>query len=328
MFHSVYGLRLRTNLPVPGLGVLPSVTGTDVSLWLGSRPARLNKLQDTPETLYVSPNQDDRGEPSLIVRKLSRGAYFQFHYADSTEFVLDRRGTKIWATWPETLTLDDAATYLLGPVLGFVLRLRGVICLHASAVAIDGAAVAFVGPSGAGKSTTAAAFAGMGYPVLSDDVVALVEEGTRFFVQPAYPRVCLWPDAVGSLYASPEALPRLTPNWDKRYLDLNDNGHRFQQRALPLAGIYFLDERSGDLQAPRIEAVVAGTGLMSLVANTYVNYLLDQRMRAQEFDLLGRLVTRIPLRRVFGHQDPACLKLCHVILDDFCSRATLPSSRA
>ena len=95
-------------------------------------------------------------------------------------------------------------------------------CLHASAVAIEGRAVAIVGPSGAGKSSTAAAFARLGYPVLSDDIVALTGDGQRFHVQPAYPRVRLWPSAVTSLFGSRDALPRIVPDWEKRYLPLID----------------------------------------------------------------------------------------------------------
>ena len=51
----------------------------------------------------------------------------------------------------------------LGPVFAFVLRLRGAVTFHASAVRI-GDAVAFLGPQGAGKSTTAAALALRGCP--------------------------------------------------------------------------------------------------------------------------------------------------------------------
>ena len=107
----------------------------------------------------------------------------------------------------ENLTIEDMATYLLGPVLGLLLRLRGVTCLHASAVAFGETAVAFVGSEGAGKSTTAAALARRGHAILSDDIVALAEHNGSFFVHPAYPYLCLWPESVESLYGSAEALP-------------------------------------------------------------------------------------------------------------------------
>ena len=77
---------------------------------------------------------------------------------------MDRHGTKLWASWPSHSSVEEAATYLLGPVLGLLLRFRGVTCLHASAVAIGDSVIAFVGAEGAGKSTTAAAFARPGMP--------------------------------------------------------------------------------------------------------------------------------------------------------------------
>jgi dephospho-CoA kinase len=59
--------------------------------------------------------------------------------------------------------------------------LRGVVCLHASAVAIGDEAIALLGPAGSGKSTTAAAFAERGYSVLAEDVVTLDDRGDHFW---------------------------------------------------------------------------------------------------------------------------------------------------
>ncbi|MBA3757231.1 MAG: hypothetical protein H0X02_13890 [Nitrosomonas sp.] len=215
------------------------------------------------------------------------------------------------------MTLEDTATYLLGPVLGFILRLRGHTCLHASAIAVGDAAIALLGPAGAGKSTTAAAFAKANYPVLSDDVVALSHEGDEFLVQPAYPRLRLWPNSVNTLYGSVDALPRLTPSWDKRYLDLTLDGYQFHQQPLPLRAIYILQERTKD-PAPFVEAVPPGIGLISLVGNTYSTHLLDKTMRANEFRSLDRLLASVPLRQVTPHADPTYLTdLCDTILRDY-----------
>ena len=117
-------------------------------------------------------------------------------YSDGTQFWLDRKGAAIWAAWSERSSLENAISYLLGPVLGLLLRLRGIVCLHASAVAFDDHCVAFVGSAGAGKSTTAAAFAKLGCGIVSDDIVGLVERDGIFYVLPAYPHLCLWPESV------------------------------------------------------------------------------------------------------------------------------------
>ncbi|NIM27202.1 MAG: hypothetical protein GTO67_14755 [Gammaproteobacteria bacterium] len=130
---------------------------------------------------------------------------FRMRYEDGTDFVIDRRGTRIWASWHEPMTLEDTAVYLLGPVLAFALRLRGVTCLHASAVVVDAGVVALVGPSGVGKSTTVAAFAERGFAVLCDDTLALEERESDVIAHPGYPRLRLWPEAVHLLHGEPAA---------------------------------------------------------------------------------------------------------------------------
>jgi len=318
MYYSVYGLHVFSSLPIPGVTALPKTLEADVRVSLQSTPQLGEGAMAPAEDWYTGHIRDEKNEPSLKVWKIGDGGCFRLRYRDGTEFFLSESGNEIWATWPENLTLEDTATYLLGPVFGFLLRLRGVTCLHASAIAVDGRAIALIGPPGAGKSTTAAAFTQQGYPALSEDVVALCDLGDSFLVQPGYPLIRLWPESVQALFGSKDALPPLTPNWDKRYLDLTRNGLSFQGQPLPLAALYILDERSDDPAAPFVEAVPSHTGLIELLTNTYTNYLLDQRMRAREFDLLGRLVKNAPLRRLKPHSDPARLpELCRFILDDF-----------
>ncbi|MGH9492952.1 MAG: hypothetical protein ACRD2K_05585 [Terriglobales bacterium] len=249
---------------------------------------------------------------------MAHGAYFRLLYGDGTSFLLDRAGTRVWAAWPEPLTLEDAATYLLGPVLAFALRLRGYCGLHASAVRVRESAIALLGPPQAGKSTTAAALAKMGYAVLTDDVTILVDRGGSFLVVSGYPLLRLWEDSVHCLFGSADALPRLTPNWDKRYLDLTREEYRFEERPLPLAAIYALGDRTNEGAALAVEPLSGSAALMTLVTNTNVSYLLDSAMRARELEVLGRVAATVPVRKVMPHTDPALLgRLCEVILSDF-----------
>jgi hypothetical protein len=309
---SIYGLGLRVNVAIAGLRGLRVPRTIDVSMALGPMPPQLDGISS--EDFYVSDEIGANGMPGMRASKLEDGAYYRIAYDDGTRVVIDAQGKGIWATGPRTATVEDTATYLLGPALGFLLRLRGVTCLHASAVAIGGEAVAFVGAAGAGKSSTAAAFARLGYPVLTDDVAALVDRGDAFRIQPAYPRLRLWPDSVAAMFGDADALPRITPGWDKRYLDLSGPTYRFQAEPLPLAAIYILGERGA---AARCDGVEPKTGLMSLVSETYTTRLIDRSLRAKEFEVLGRLVENVPLRRLTVSRDLRRIaELCAVVVDD------------
>ena len=276
---SIYGLGVVANKIIPGVPA-SQTTADDVRITFGSLPSWLDEA--SAAEIYVADYKDECDMPMLRVFRVLDAGYYRFRYADQTEFLIDHEGAEIWARWPEPLTLEDAATYLLGPIMGFVMLLRGVICLHASAIAIGDEAVALVGPAGSGKSTTAAAFSDRGYSVLAEDVMTLDDHIDHFLIRPAYPCIRLWPASVKALYGTETHLPKLTPNWDKCYLDLSE---RFQRRPLPLAAIYLLGERRDDPAAPFIEPLDKSKGLMSLVANTYASKLMDKQMRAREFEL-------------------------------------------
>ncbi len=317
--HTAFGLTLRSNRLLPVLPLLETPSPIfDIELHLGLSPLTGSGKSPASQPLVnMSSYKNESGKPIWEMRAATHSSLLHLTYYDGMQFWLDRKGKCLWAVWPPEATLEDAASYLLGPVLGILLRLRGVTCLHASAVALEDRSVAFVGPAGAGKSTTAAAFARQGYAVISDDIVALEEREDLFQVMPAYPHLCLWPDSVQMLYGSPEALPRIVQDWDKRRLAAGDQGTRFEGRPLPLAAIYILGE-SGPHPAPRVEGIRPQAAFLSLVAGTYANNILDREMRRREFAFLGRLIARVPVRRVRPSDDPARLEeLCRIIHQDF-----------
>jgi hypothetical protein len=312
--HFVYGLRITTNLPVPGFATCNELKPSDVLL-------RLNENlvpRATPrDLLYNSPNKGPDGKPVLQVGVFPDTGYFGFFYNDQVRFAVSPAGDEIHADWPESYAIEDAAPYLIGPVFGFVLRLRGVTCLHASAVALGDKAITLVGSPGAGKSTTAAAFALRGDSVLSDDVVALTDHGDRFVVQPGYPRINLWPDSARSLFGSEQTLPRISLTWEKCYLPLDHGDRKFESRALPLGAIYILAARDANLTAPVIEHFAQTPALLELIGNTYVTYLLNSEMQRRDFTMLGRIVANVPVRYVRPTSDPSGLfDLCDMIASD------------
>ena len=313
--YSAFGLSIRSNVPIPGLALrAPSAISPDLEVFLGGAPSEAaNTPAGDSNLVHVSSITTEAGEAAFKVWRTPTGL-LRMDYFDGIQFWLDPGGARVWAAWPEPLLIEDAATYLLGPVLGWLLRLRGVTCLHASAVAFGEFAAAFVGCAGAGKSTTAAALAGRGHPAVSDDIVALVEREGEFKAQPAYPYLCLWQESVELLYGSAKVLPAFSPSWEKRQLRLAENRLAFEERPLPVGAIFLLGERSDEAAAPFLEEVAPKEALLALVGDSYATNFLDIQARKKEFKLLGRLVNRVPVRRLRPHREGGRIgELCELI---------------
>jgi len=95
--------------------------------------------------------------------------------------------------------VDDAllAFPLLGPVMALLLHQRGLLILHASAIAVGGKSAVFMGDKGAGKSTTASAMIRAGHRLLTDDVVAL-DLTAQPMIVPGFPQLKLAADAAAA----------------------------------------------------------------------------------------------------------------------------------
>jgi hypothetical protein len=229
-------------------------------------------------------------------------------YSDGTRFWLDVPAGEVWTTWPDPLTLEDTATYLLGPVMGHFLRRRGALCLHGSAVLLDGRCVVFAGPPGAGKSTLAAAMARTGHRILAEDVCRIERVGGSWVVQPGYPRIRLWDDAADLIRVPAGSLPLLTPNWDKRFLPLGDGASpAFHDRPERLAAVFVLAPRRAMPEPAHVQALAGQQALAELAANTYGTRLLGRDQRSTEFAALGELARAVPVRALTLNADGARL---------------------
>jgi len=296
--YGVYGLSIEADAPIDGALAAAIPNEPDLRIFLHSMPPSAAALYATP------PVFDDQN----VTIFLDGGAY-GFLYADGTRFAIDRSASTIWSAAPPSATLADTATYLLGPVLAFVLRRRGTLSLHASAVVVAEQAVAIAAAPGGGKSTTAAAFADRGAAVVTDDVLPIVWRGGEPYAEPGYPRLRLWPETVAARYGANDALPLLSPGWTKRYLDV---GARFPRAALPLGAIVVLRERVAG--APRMARLGGHEAAMQLVANSSMALYLDAAMRVEELDRVTALVERVPLFAAWPSDDLARVEeLCDIV---------------
>jgi len=285
----VCGLSIESDAPIPGLRSSDFTGAPDLCVTMrGSTAAP--KASNSDALWYLSPYLDDRRVPLMTIRVV--GSSFLLSYAEGATFLVNDSGAAIDAWWDPPLTDADAADYLLGSVLAFVLRLRGSVPLHASAVVIDERAIIFAGAQGAGKSSTAAAFAQLGYPVLSDDIVVVADEGRVMMAHPSHGHLSVWPDAAQRLFAT-ESLPLHSDVYAKHRVDLIERGYRFRDSAVPIDTICILGRRSAAGQTPVLRQLHPPAALVALVGQTFSNYLLDPAMRAREFDLLGRVASAV-----------------------------------
>jgi hypothetical protein len=182
-------------------------------------------------------------------------------------------------------------SFLLGPVLAVLLRQRGFLVLHASAVAVDTHVILFMGGSGWGKSTLAAALCQNGYRLLSDDVTAIDMTAHHPTVIPGYPQVKLWPDSAKAIGQDPELLPRLYSGSEKRVCRTLPG---FCHEPLPLARAYVLSEGSS-LQITELEPQAA---LIELVRHSSRVRQLPSEVAPAHLQQCAKLVNSVPLSRL------------------------------
>lgn len=177
---------------------------------------------------------------------------------------------------------------------------RGLPTLHASAVAVNGHAVAFVSRHGGGKTGLAAAMVQAGFPLLTDDLLVLEEREGRWEARPAYPEMRMWPDEAAHFAGPPEALPLVQADSEKRRVAIGNGGlGSFLDASAPLACVYLASrrpERDGDIE---IQPVSRGEALIELVRHSFSPRLVEAAgLQPARLDRLARLVRAVPVRRL------------------------------
>jgi len=321
--YRAYGLCLDVNRPLPFL--VPAAPCADVDVYIefaGTQPFPL-PLQERAEW-YASPQQTRSGDPKLTIVSLDGSdgqGFVQLRFGGHrrfAEFTISQDAKQVWASWGVRAPFEDIAWLFVRPVMSMILWLRGITCLHASVVAVNGGAIAFVGGNGAGKSSTAAALAQRGYAVLADDVAVLVDAQEFFLVPPTYPTLALQPQTAQELLGAQD-LPPLWSEEEKRHLHLEQGtgAFRFEANPLALAAIYFLGARGPNHAPFAVERVTPAEGLVRLLANRYLRAHRSNEQRIRQFDLLSRVAKQVPLRQVqFPNELTALPRVCEMIAQD------------
>jgi len=192
---SIYDACLQSDVPFPCLAA-----GDGRPTW------RLRRAAGAAPDLDLLPLGEDRVDPGVSVRLFRHARGLRLAYDDSGVFDVHDGGARIEWYPGANARLEAVQLDVLGRVLPAALHEMGSLCLHGSAVALDGAAIAFLAPKHYGKSTLAQAMANAGSRVLSDDVVA-VDVAPAPVVRPGVASVRLWRDAAARVGDVSRALP-------------------------------------------------------------------------------------------------------------------------
>jgi hypothetical protein len=281
--YVAYGLRIRSHLPLPELSEAEPGVEADVLVRLGP--------------IELGPCDPAADRPDLRVS------------LDGTRFWLDGVGTFAVRDGREivinpAVPRDDRLLRfnLLGLAMALLLHQRNMVVLHASVVAIQDSAAAFVGHSHSGKSTTAAALHRRGYPMITDDIAAIdVETAGRPIVHPAFPLMRLWPEAAVSVGLAPDALESVYDGSPKRS-SLSAEG--FATQAVPLRAIYVMDY-GGQFQTQPIAPAAA---VAELLNHSFVAGILKPTgTAASHFHRCVKLAQSVRIVRLIRRRDMAQL---------------------
>jgi hypothetical protein len=306
--YRVYGLVLDSAIPL-SCPCVPARGRPDVRLRAGrasrfDNARRLLQLPSTPKHWFEC-------------RRLTDGATY-LRWAGLFEFLIAPGACAIEYRQLEQATHESFATYLLGQVLSFSLLSFGYEPLHATAVVIDGGAVAFLGDCGYGKSTLGAAFVARGFPILTDDVLALEERDGRWIAHAGPPRLKLFPAVARKVLARGNG-DALNPGTSKLVLPLASG--ESVDRSVPIKALYVLPEPAelaGRAPARVRIAPLSGQEAFFQVIRSAFNLIQVDRARLEnQFAMATRLAGGVPLRRLAYPRTLASLgAVCDAVLSD------------
>jgi hypothetical protein len=224
--YTAFGFRLDSDFEIPELSEARAGGDPAWRIAVGSADQSIGK-----ERLLGT----DSVSGTIQVRAYASPSAIRLVYDDTGTFEIRRADRTI--TWhPGPAATDEAMRAdLLGRVIAFAAHGDGALALHASAVCIDGRAIAFVGPKGVGKSTLAFAFVTRGARLITDDtlIVRFDAAGASWAV-PGLQRVRLWQDSARALGATATANRGTKPALDM------PPAERRQGTRVPLEACYIL----------------------------------------------------------------------------------------
>jgi hypothetical protein len=314
--YSLYGLNLASDFPFANRLAAGVGEVVDLTFRLADEPPDTGRERDEP--IFASSPQLDGVEESLIL-VYRRDGYYVLRLTGVADYYLKPDSIVCHLTDPDYEYLVEI--HLLGIAFSLWLELQGIPALHASAVVVKDRVAAFLATNKGGKSSLAAGLMQVGHPLLTDDVLPVESVRGRLVGRPGYPQMRMWPDQARHFLGRCEDLGVVHPAYSKRRVPVGEVGAwSFCGEPRPLACLYLPERRAPEEWGTRTEfaPVSPMEALMSLVGQSFVPHTVEALgLQPQRLSLFARLVSQIPVRRIYypeGYQH-----LPHVrqaILDD------------
>jgi len=256
-FYRLGGLFILSEFPLPGLAMLPPQT-PDITIRLGIPPFpdAMRDAREIEPGCLATPNEYLHTFPGIVTFYVHGGKEIVVQPLDSSR-------------------LKELHSLLYSVVFAVVCHRRGMVPLHASAVAVEGRIFGFLGRSGAGKSTLAAHLERRGYQVTADDLLLLnrSEQGvTR--VTPCAPWLKLWEDAFDGIGKQTEGMEPIAGKDSKFVVPLPQG---LPEEPLPLAALFVLESHGdSEIEITRLEPAAAVAKLILYVYPILLIHKLGQ----------------------------------------------------
>lgn len=307
--YTAYGLAIRSAFELPELPTVNDPSNPDVDIVDGS-----GQLEPVPDSV---PGEGTR-------RIQATAGQCRLTYDGIGTFLVEDGSRVAFDADDEAIAAGDVPSKVVrrlfeNEMMGILCHQRGVLVLHASAVAVEGRAAVFLGPCGAGKSTTAAAFHAQGYTVLEDDVVCIQSDDGGPRVRPGVPQLRLKPDAIDALGIEGTTRPEGGTGSVKRYKHLEPS-----RGPVPLTACYLLT-RSEELT---VEPVDPRERVLELITRTYTGGMLEETdATGTNLTQCSQVATTVPFRRLSRPQRHDALPdLVERVAADLRKRDPVPST--
>ena len=282
----VYGLAVNSPWPIPGLGLLQAGS-SDVEVFEGSPSA----FAEVPPPTQPGPND-------WFHRARLRDGSTYLRWADLFDFIVSPDGRRIACRPLARASQEAFQTYLLTTVLSFSLLKQGWEPLHATTVAVEGKAVAFLGDCGYGKSTLAAEFLRAGGRLLTDDVLVLKRSGKDFLAFPGPARLKLFPHVAQEVLGEQSKgtpMNHLTP---KMILSLSTN--QVQDGPVPLRAMYAISPEGTARPRSRItiRPISQKNATLELLRNTFNCMVTEPQRLQRQLQHAAEVAACVPIRRL------------------------------